>query len=205
MKRWLLDTLSRLQTTYLAWCPHHQSQIGQPLTEIELLNFSLGSLLRVAGSGHVDEGFAMFCDYFLKPQFTSKEAARTVLASALSTGSVSDFRRSILSCIPDHFLVFPKTEDFAHLLREWSKNCLLPATKSFARTHFASAMDREQVFSCCNPNCKARPIKVFYCKCRTVCYCNKDCQLEHWRDHKRVCSESKTNRAKKKQQGSPQS
>jgi len=44
--------------------------------------------------------------------------------------------------------------------------------------------------SCGNPNCNEAASK-FCQQCEQISYCSRDCQVQHWRVHKKVCHQSK--------------
>lgn len=49
--------------------------------------------------------------------------------------------------------------------------------------------------NCCD-KCKKRKIDLQRCPCNTVKYCNRECQRDHWADHKKVCTaKSKKNKS----------
>jgi hypothetical protein len=37
--------------------------------------------------------------------------------------------------------------------------------------------------------CSSTPEKLLMCsRCQVICYCNKECQTTHWKEHKKVCA-----------------
>lgn len=83
---------------------------------------------------------------------------------------------------------------------EYYEPCIGATRKSREKyTEFESKMAklwRHQLWShqekfClyCDKNQSEKPeVKFQYCiRCRKVCYCSKECQNAHWRDHKMVC------------------
>jgi len=41
--------------------------------------------------------------------------------------------------------------------------------------------------------CCALDVPLLQCaRCKSVCYCNKDCQKAHWKTHKQTCKQGET-------------
>mmetsp|Transcript_26864 Transcript_26864/g.74036 ORF Transcript_26864/g.74036 Transcript_26864/m.74036 type:complete len:94 (+) Transcript_26864:2-283(+) len=47
-----------------------------------------------------------------------------------------------------------------------------------------------QTVSCCSPDCDTKvdvTPTTKCCPCHKVLYCSKECQVKHWKAHKKVC------------------
>jgi len=60
-----------------------------------------------------------------------------------------------------------------------------------------ASMHREHAHGCFNPQCTTKIADASYLKtcarCKTAKYCSKDCQLNDWNKHKKICTEQQSN------------
>ena len=52
----------------------------------------------------------------------------------------------------------------------------------------------------CGNKCQPVGVKKFCSACDRVCYCSKECQMSHWKQHKRVCKAIQNGKQKEKEE-----
>lgn len=148
------------------------------------------SLLHVAGKVDTCSGknFHSSENLIIHQKYRNKTAAVSVLLAALQSGNVSEFRATVMKCLtPETSLKaysIPKNADSSKKQNKEAKK---------AARSYRQEFDTEAVFQkCANPTCRTEHDlsgKLLFCPCKTVFYCNKDCQKEHWHaGHKKVCT-----------------
>ena len=158
-------------------------------TEWEL-EVPLSALLQYAGWN--GDGVALFVARgqqlqkinALQSEYCSKEkAAKRLLEALLASANIGTFREMLLETrnIAVTSRIIPNRALQAKEQRLVDKNIARDTLKSkllfdLSRCSFCSTV---------LPNPKT-------CPCKTVRYCNQDCQRAHWKDHKQTCPHGKS-------------
>mmetsp|Transcript_4750 Transcript_4750/g.13294 ORF Transcript_4750/g.13294 Transcript_4750/m.13294 type:complete len:532 (-) Transcript_4750:58-1653(-) len=119
----------------------------------------------------------------LRPEVASSpsKAMQTLAGIIESSTSLEEFRVKLIKCVLPGRPVQLTTP-----LRSNDRN----AKK--AQRKFDKSEARNCTQTCSNMNCLKKAstegVKLSTCPCKTVHYCSKRCQIEHWSEHKQFCS-----------------
>jgi tetratricopeptide (TPR) repeat protein len=173
--------------------------IDQEHRKIERVCLLLVGLLSIAGyQGNggctlFRDGYKIFQGYLKREYKKPKKALRAIVA-AFSTPSIAEYRKVLFDCSEYNTITLIAGDD--EFYRESHARETVKA-KQGAREQFFKINNEAVYFNegylRCNGCDDIKPKAVMKnCPCRTVWYCSRECQLAHWKIHKRVCQHRKT-------------
>jgi len=121
----------------------------------------------------------------LKKKFLSRSKAMKRLQDASKSSNVQDFRASILFCkdqtcnVKVEPIIIPNFLNIKSEIKQFSKHELRKTNRV-----------EESVRIPCG-QCEEHCVERKQCPCEMVSYCSKDCQIAHWKIHKKDCTHRK--------------
>mmetsp|Transcript_32023 Transcript_32023/g.65124 ORF Transcript_32023/g.65124 Transcript_32023/m.65124 type:complete len:492 (-) Transcript_32023:283-1758(-) len=137
---------------------------------------------------------------FLKKEYRTAKKARELFERAVLSGNTRDFRHICLSAkdgSPGRFVVV--TSGVPGRTAEQSRQIDMQAASNDLRNCNVPPWLRMARCAYCNANHKDDDSCILMrCPCKAVAYCNKECQLEHWPEHKKHCVHRKNKKSARK-------
>lgn len=165
----------------------------------------MSNLLAIMGYRSSQQHPAFFNNSLLvKRKFREKNQAKRALETAVQRPDTKYFRANITVCCNPQFLKSLQSQLLESRTAKYNRT---PTQVNDVKTHGETLNDlagKKFVF-CSNPNCRARMNKVpgeyKRCPCDRAFYCQKSCQVIHWKeyDHKSECSHYATLKKNKKE------
>ena len=183
---------------------HWAVQGGQIIDEehkkIEYACVLLVALLSFAGyRGH--DGCSLFCNGYQKPfqrylkeEYKEPQKAMRALIAAFSTPNIEEYRKVLFGCsqypcLPVIKVVGKDAEYRGNLAQV--KTTSKEAARRLLTDEGSIAID--MLLRNCNGCDEQFPLKTMKrCPCQTVLYCSRECQVAHWKIHKRTCTHRKS-------------
>jgi hypothetical protein len=169
-------------------------------TKMQTACFLLVGLLSIAGFHgegcrlFEDKDATRFCQEGLKPQFKSRKNAMRAVVAATMAPSVEKYHALLFSYELDGHEILKIMDPTANL--DEAKASFLKDQKERNKSSSRSTIGgggRNTTFMCldlCN-SCTKSFQHIEECPCQTAEYCSKECQIAHWKIHKRVCPNRK--------------
>jgi len=198
----IYEMLGLFVGVYAHWTARVSTKEEHQEVNMEHLMMVLVTLLSTAGcKQHLlrHQEFLSIEKDLLKKTFRKKTMARRILDLAFQKQSVEDFRKIVLSCRnPSRngknmtFCIQPTKESLQSSSEDESTRA--------AREALRSKLNMSITICCGGPDCTAtcdgKDITFMKCPCKGQFYCQKSCQVAHWKEHRKTC----TYYAKMKQQ-----
>ena len=139
------------------------------------------------------DGYKIFQGY-LKREYKKPKTAMRAIVAAFSTPSIAEYRKVLFDC--SKYNTITLMAGCEESFRESHAKETVKA-KEGAREHFIKIKNETVLFSegylrCNGCNDRKSKADMMNCPCQTVSYCSKECQIAHWKIHKRVCPHRKT-------------
>jgi hypothetical protein len=190
MGQWSAIKYASLASAAVVWEPRFPAHMAATLRMLPLL-MSLEEL-EVPGAGIIDRGgyvdkiFSTGLIFGIHTAITDK-----VLLPALLTINRLDLFNLELGFIMDE-AKRAKTEQFARAVHA---RCIVrlssPAALTSVHTHVVDGQIIERTCLACGVWDRTGKSHLRCSGCMLVYYCNKECQLAHWKEHKKVCADKK--------------
>ena len=188
MGQWSAIKYASLASAAVVWEARFPAHMAATLRMLPLL-MSLEEL-EVPGAGIIDRGgyvdriFSTGLIFGIHTAITGK-----VLLPALLTINRPDLFNLELGFIMDE-AKRAKTEKFAMAIHA---RCIVrlssPAALNSVRTHVVDGQIIERTCLACGVWDRTGKSHLRCSGCMLVYYCNKECQLAHWKEHKKVCAD----------------
>ena len=192
--------LSNMLTMYEAWNNNGRESIqsagSQILAIFRALLFSAGFQGSNRMAQHIMQTMGRNQTAFLKPLYRNdKRRALAALDTAVARPEKHHFYSALAACVPNGttFHVTPGS------IRD--KATVHEAAIQGAREELGCDNEVKEYYPCGYRSCLSnhrKPTSNMCCPCKSVSYCQKDCQRADWPEHKKVCPWNAKQTAKKK-------